>query len=1024
MKMKKSEKGRQRKKRSGGTGWRYRGQRGVTTVFVTLIMVPVVVFTSLMVDLARWKLYTSQAVMAADSYGDAVLSEYNNLLKELYGLFAVTQNEEGLNAIKEFADYAGYSFNPNGDDAGLSGFMPYANADVVIEYKAAGNSAEPGVPAECSLDNPDVLMTQINDFMEFRVVQGLVEKITDSIGLLECLSQLSTMGVDTEAVEAREELTECSANIWERMRNYYQDLHSLDDYPNYLSGRKAAYQDYKENVKKILNSEGCKNYCYYIQNQEEIDSAKKALEEDDKKKAEAEKKADEEGEEKEEKNDAVDTTLSAEKRKELEEVAGKYVDVRKYREDLKNEIKESQENAGNNKMGSKYLIDFDTAGDKIKDLRKNAEKVKKEINDMAEQVEKLQGPDGNSGMLAECSQEVSDGIKEDIKDIGEITKDKDTYEEVADWIDTNNFAGTDKNQNNKKKMEEYVGEVDQVVNKILEFDKDSKSEDIQKLMDAIEEKAELSFEWNNFNTPEDCQEYSKYHEFYEKLKGLWENADGKEVKAKKTKQEGEAEKGLDDAKAAMEELEKQEEELQVRNISDELAAAVWGPAGERESGGEKEFSFAKAFSGDGISALKDVPTRVLSKFILSSYDFGMFSSRVSGIEPPEKESSDASEGADSLKDVDDNDSLEGNSTLEETEPKKNLLEKTKSGTDSDAAEDGKVSEETNTEEDSTEEGGGEGTGSSEEYADYSLTKVKMSEDVNYLYGAELEYIYAGKKNSKDNLNAARNSVLAIRTTMNFMSTFTIKQVHNSIESIANEASVAAAAAGGPSAPLVKVLVHVSVSGILRSAFALIESSADWQKLVKREGVILVKRRLEELSALDLLKSLLPSLETVSEGDGLPKTDEGSKEGGEKTDDKPVADITPKDGNTPGNTPAGGTSSQASELLDKVMPSPTYEDYLSILLFCFTNLDDMLYRTSDLITLNVNQAEQGAEELQTPLSFTMRDTVTAVKSTCKVKAQFTVLPDNFAKMFLEGSTVEDGIATIEDEYFGYSVIRGY
>ena len=57
-----------------------RKNRGFITVFVTLIMVPVIVFTGTMVDLSRMKLYSSQAAMAADSYGEVALSKYDNLL--------------------------------------------------------------------------------------------------------------------------------------------------------------------------------------------------------------------------------------------------------------------------------------------------------------------------------------------------------------------------------------------------------------------------------------------------------------------------------------------------------------------------------------------------------------------------------------------------------------------------------------------------------------------------------------------------------------------------------------------------------------------------------------------------------------------------------------------------------------------------------------------------------------------------------------------------------------------------------
>ena len=44
-----------------------RSSHGVITVFVTLMMVPVVAITGIMVDVTRLKMYSSQAAMAADS---------------------------------------------------------------------------------------------------------------------------------------------------------------------------------------------------------------------------------------------------------------------------------------------------------------------------------------------------------------------------------------------------------------------------------------------------------------------------------------------------------------------------------------------------------------------------------------------------------------------------------------------------------------------------------------------------------------------------------------------------------------------------------------------------------------------------------------------------------------------------------------------------------------------------------------------------------------------------------------------
>ena len=79
--------------------------KGSITVLVALMLVPAVFVTGFLVDISRLKLYGNQAVMTADNYGETVLSMYDNLLKELYGLFAVTQDEEAIQLLDDLQDY-------------------------------------------------------------------------------------------------------------------------------------------------------------------------------------------------------------------------------------------------------------------------------------------------------------------------------------------------------------------------------------------------------------------------------------------------------------------------------------------------------------------------------------------------------------------------------------------------------------------------------------------------------------------------------------------------------------------------------------------------------------------------------------------------------------------------------------------------------------------------------------------------------------------------------------------------------
>ena len=150
---------------------------------------------------------------------------------------------------------------------------------------------------------------------------------------------------------------------------------------------------------------------------------------------------------------------------------------------------------------------------------------------------------------------------------------------------------------------------------------------------------------------------------------------------------------------------------------------------------------------------------------------------------------------------------------------------------------------------------------------------------------------------------------------------------------------------------------------------------DWEALKAREKVVFLKGSLDEMESLDSIVSLL---------------------GVEVSGDS-------------------GENKKSFEL--------GYEDYLYVLLCLLLDSDTLMSRTSNLITLNMNQAQNMGDTL-TNLDFKMSETVTAVKSTCKVKMDFVVTPQNFIEMYLSGTSGEATIEALENEYFGYSIIRGY
>ena len=216
-------------------------RKGAVTVLVTLILVPVIFFDGFLVDLARFKLFQNQAVMTTDNYASAVLSEYEGVLQELYGIFSITQDEEALKALDTVKQYLGYTFDPS-EGGDRDGIMPYCNAKVEIDYDPIYNSA---------LSNPAILTTQVSDYMKYRIVQVLAEQSQDIGSVLDAVETITNAEKNIEASESYDELAKCSEKVLEKAKNYYN---AFDDLMNYqieveeLNGRIKEYNSFIDNI--------------------------------------------------------------------------------------------------------------------------------------------------------------------------------------------------------------------------------------------------------------------------------------------------------------------------------------------------------------------------------------------------------------------------------------------------------------------------------------------------------------------------------------------------------------------------------------------------------------------------------------------------------------------------------------------------------------------------------------------------------------------------------------------------------
>lgn len=229
-------------------------ERGSVTVFLTLILIPTIIITAVLMDMSRIRLFSNQAIMAADNYAEGVLAEYDNLLKELYGVFAVTQDKEGVEAINDLREYVKTSFDPSGKimnfghlagilSKDIDGFMPYKPKEAE-EGIVVGKDEFPYYEAVegANLSNPYVLGTQIGDFMRYRMFKELGKSEEEGGGVLDTLDSLKSIEADSEVSKKMENVMKKISAIIEKQEKFYDKVLDIEiEYYNYLKMLNKIY---------------------------------------------------------------------------------------------------------------------------------------------------------------------------------------------------------------------------------------------------------------------------------------------------------------------------------------------------------------------------------------------------------------------------------------------------------------------------------------------------------------------------------------------------------------------------------------------------------------------------------------------------------------------------------------------------------------------------------------------------------------------------------------------------------------
>lgn len=180
--------------------------QGSISVLLIIILLPTMVLSALIVDTSRTNMARSMVSGAGDLAINSALADYDTILKDVYGLFAMSQaktNEQLAAEIKEYfedtlvsygvtseAEAGNYvdmvmgNFNELVSGTGSMEVSNFLNMEVASDFVV-------NKEAESGLDNPQILRKQIVDYMKYRAPVNFGLSFLDSVKAFTTVSDQS-----------------------------------------------------------------------------------------------------------------------------------------------------------------------------------------------------------------------------------------------------------------------------------------------------------------------------------------------------------------------------------------------------------------------------------------------------------------------------------------------------------------------------------------------------------------------------------------------------------------------------------------------------------------------------------------------------------------------------------------------------------------------------------------------------------------------------------------------------------------
>lgn len=208
--------------------------RGAVTVFVTLLLIPAVLVSGTGVDIARIYAARSTARDANQLAANALMTNYDALLQDLYGLYAVIGGDDELTGMVDLYVRASL-FGEEVTDAQLGEFRLFGGHESV---SATASGSEP-------LSNVEILRRQIEEYSKYRVPVAIVSDIIDRLKD----SGTEEMTANTEAAAKKLAMDEKFEETLTKFNDVIQKADQITG--KYLTDEAKAYEDVNEVMSQI-----------------------------------------------------------------------------------------------------------------------------------------------------------------------------------------------------------------------------------------------------------------------------------------------------------------------------------------------------------------------------------------------------------------------------------------------------------------------------------------------------------------------------------------------------------------------------------------------------------------------------------------------------------------------------------------------------------------------------------------------------------------------------------------------------